>query len=147
MGGRLRGWRALPPPERAILARLLLGLPLVSLSLRVLDYKRTRRLVEWLTRHPHRRNATHDDVRTADRLAELAATAGHHGMVHATCLRQALLVYGMLRRRGLQPELKLGVRREGADFAAHAWVELSGQRLAQSDVVFAPFDQPPAVAP
>lgn len=147
MGGRLQGWKALSPPERAAFLRLLLGLPLVSLSLRLLDYTRTRRLVERLTRHPQPRNATDGDVRTADRLAQLAATAGHHGFVHATCLRQALLVYGMLRRRGLQPELKLGVRRDGGGVAAHAWVELGGQKLAQSDVVFAPFDEPPAVAP
>ena len=147
MGGRLQGWKALPWPERALLSYLLIGLPLVSLSLHALDYKRTRRLVEWLTRHPSPGSASEVDVHNADRLAQLAAIAGHRGMVQATCLRQALLVYGMLRWRGLQPELKLGVRRENGAFAAHAWVELEGQRLAQSGVEFATFDEPPESAP
>ena len=143
---RLQGWRALPPGERALMARLLVALPLVSLALRVFDYRRTRRLVEWLSRHPRPRPAAAGDIRSADRLAQLAATAGHRGLLQATCLRQALLVYGMLRRKGLQPELKLGVRREGDAFLAHAWVELAGNRLAQSDVQFASFDDPPAGA-
>lgn len=116
---------------------------MIALSLRALDYQRTRRLVEWLTRHARPRTATEDDLRNAERLAQLAAIAGHRGLVQATCLRQALMVYGMLRRRGLQPELKLGVRREKDIFSAHAWVELEGQRLAQSEVRFAAFDKPP----
>ena len=139
---RLQGWRALPPAERPVMVRLLVGLPLVALALRVLDYRRTRALVEWLSRHPSPRAATAQELREADRLAQLAATAGNRGLVQASCLRQALLVHGMLRRRGLAPELKLGVRREGEAFLAHAWVELAGTRLAQSDVQFASFDDP-----
>lgn len=127
--------------------RLLLGLPLVSISLRLLDYKRTRSLMEWMSRHPQPRVASIAEVRDADRLAQLAAMAGNRGVVKATCLRQALLVHATLRRRGLQPELKLGVRREDGGIAAHAWVELGGQRLAQTQVDFAAFDEPPAVAP
>lgn len=144
---RLQGWRALPPAERRLLVRLLVGLPLVALSLRVLDYRRTRSLVERLSRHPAPRPATAQELRDADRLAQLAATAGHRGLLQATCLRQALLVYGMLRRRGLQPELKLGVRRDGEAFLAHAWVQLAGHRLAQSDVQFASFDEPAGIPP
>jgi hypothetical protein len=144
---RLQGWRALPARERLLLLRLLAGLPLVALALRLFDYRRTRRLTEWLSRHPNPRPPSGPELREAERLAQLAATAGHNGLVKATCLRQALLVHGMLRRRGLEPELKLGVRRDGEAFAAHAWVELAGQRLAQSDVQFASFDEPPGTTP
>ena len=102
----------------------MLALPLVSLTLRLAGYKRTRRLIEWLSGHRHPRTANQADLETAYRLAQLAAIAGRRGPIQATCLRQALVVYGTLRRRGLRPELKFGVRRENDGIGAHAWVQL-----------------------
>ena len=129
---------ALPAGERLRLLLMMLALPSVSLSLRVLGYVRTVRLVEWLSRRP-RRSAGDDDLREAEALAQLVAVASRRRFVQATCLRQAVLVHGLLRRRGLQPELKLGVRREGDDIEAHAWVELEGQALAQQRLDYSPF--------
>lgn len=78
--------------------------------------------------------ATVRDIAYAKRIAELAAIAGANGPVEATCLRQSLLVYGWLRRKGLQPVLQLGVAdARGATFTAHAWVELEGERLRPGD--------------
>ena len=105
--------------------------PLLSLSLRVLGYKRTR---AWLERHSPSagaRPATPDEAIAAQRTAELASIAGRRGPVATTCLRQALAVHWLLRRRGLQPELRLGVDRIGSAPDMHAWVELEGVPLAQ----------------
>jgi len=129
----LRRWWALPPAERLHLLLLMLALPLVSLALHTAGYKRTRRVVEWLSSHPHPRAANEEDFDAARRLAQLAATAGRRGPVQTTCLRQALVVYGTLRRHGLQPELKFGVRRDGDGIGAHAWVELEHRSLDAGD--------------
>jgi hypothetical protein len=43
----------------------------------------------------------------------------------ATCLHRALARYAVLRRAGLSPGFRLGVRGE-ADLVGHAWVELDG---------------------
>jgi hypothetical protein len=60
----------------------------------------------------------------------LAQIAGRRGPVRATCLRQALVLHGWLRRRGLNPEIVIGVRRDGvAALDAHAWVELEGESI------------------
>ncbi len=147
MPSRLQGWLALPAPERVTLSWLLLGLPLVWLSLRVAGYQRTRQLVEAASRHPQPRRADAEDVRDAERLAQLAADAGIHGLVKATCLPRALVVHAALRRRGLQPALKLGVRRQAQGIEAHAWVELEGHPLAQTELDYAAFGEPPAASP
>jgi len=125
----VRRWWALEGGDRLRLPFLMLVLPVVSLTLRLAGYKRTRRLVEWLSSHRHPRAANQQELETAHRLAQLAAIAGRRGPVQATCLRQALVVYGMLRRRGLRPEFKFGVRREGDGIGAHAWVELEHRSL------------------
>lgn len=134
MAGRWQQWRRLPAHERRLLL-LLAGLqPLLSMSLRVFGYKRTRGWVERWSQADATHLADPQEQADAQRLATLAGIAGRHGPVTSTCLRQALAVYGLLRRRGLLPQLRLGVGRlQGADLDMHAWVELEGQRLAQAD--------------
>lgn len=111
---------------------MLLGLPAVHLSLSLVGYMKTRRLLERLSSGNLRREATAEDLDAARQLEHLTAIAGQHGLINATCLRQSLLLYWMLRRRGLAPELRLGVRRESGDLDAHAWVEVDGRSLDRS---------------
>ena len=128
---RWRQWRGLPPAERRQLLLLALLQPAISLALRVRGFTRTR---AWLERHsqsPRSHPATPDEASAAQRTAELASIAGRRGPVATTCLRQALAVHWLLRRRGLQPELRLGVDRIGNAPDMHAWVELEGVPLAQ----------------
>jgi hypothetical protein len=44
------------------------------------------------------------------------------------CLMQSLVLTGLLARRGIRCSLVIGVR-PGAEFGAHAWVELDGRPL------------------
>lgn len=127
MRGRLRGWLALSGQERVQFLGLAASLAAVHGSLALAGYVRTRRWVERVTAGPVKRAATRDDLQAARRLAQLARIAGRRGPVQATCLRQALVLHGWLRRRGLNPEIVIGVRRDsGVPLDAHAWVELDG---------------------
>lgn len=127
-----RSWWALPWRERVRLLQLAMLLLMSHASLVIAGYARTRRWCERLGNAPVRRVATEQDIAAAQRLVELADIAGRHGLVHATCLRQALVVTTLLRRRGLDAQLQLGVQNEGERFAAHAWVDLAGVALGQA---------------
>ena len=113
---------------------LLLELPVVSLLLAATGYKRTRRAIERCSMQAGMRSPGPGDLDSAERLAHLAALAGTRGPFPASCLRQSLLVYLLLRRRGLDPALLLGARRRDGRVDAHAWVELGGRALAQADL-------------
>jgi len=137
MLARIGKWWGLPPAQRRQFLLMLVALPLVSLSLRLFGYTRCRRWIESMsTCAAH--SATEQELRSAEVIAQLAEKAGRTGFYAATCLRQSLLVYGWLRRWGLAPELRLGVRKGIEDFAAHAWIELEGRVLAQPDPSFTP---------
>lgn len=142
MAGRLDRWIALSWRDRRRIIGCALGLPLIHASLSLFGYLRTRRWIESLsqTAAPHAANAS--ELAGAQALAKAANIAGHHGAVHATCLRQSLLVYGVLRCNHLQPVLQLGVRPTGGAFLAHAWVELEGQHLLPMDEGHQPFIEP-----
>jgi hypothetical protein len=47
----------------------------------------------------------------------------------ATCLRQSLVLYGLLERRGVSSRFCLGVAKRGAALDAHAWIECNGVTL------------------
>jgi hypothetical protein len=139
MTGRLRQWCRLPAHERRQLLVYALLLPMIHAGLHWLGLRRTQAVLHRCTPHASRRNADPATLQWAQRSAQLAAIAGRHGAVTTTCLRQALAVEAVLRRRGLQPELKFGVDRIGANPDMHAWVELDGCALAQPELRHAAF--------
>ena len=113
-----------------MLARLVFLLPAVGASLRLLGFKRTRNLLECLV--PPADLKRLDDPahpESANRIARLVAVAAHHGPYRATCLRQSLVLWWLLSRRGIAVELRIGVRKDGGELQAHAWVEHDGHAL------------------
>jgi Transglutaminase-like superfamily len=143
MPGRLAAWRALNRTDQRRLLGLACGLPVVELSLRCVGARRT---TSWLSRaikpraiHP----PTAAELQQADRLAQLAAIAGRRGLLEARCLSQAMLLTALLRRRGLDAVLQVGVRRDAGQFDAHAWVELDGHTLAQAPLQHLPLQSRP----
>ncbi|MGE4072412.1 MAG: lasso peptide biosynthesis B2 protein [Lysobacterales bacterium] len=146
---RLARWRRLPTAERRLVARVLLLLPLVDLSLRLLGFQRTWR---WMARwaRPLPSGLADPGIEpTPRRIADLARAVGAGSLWPTTCLRQALVVWLLLRRRGLQPELKIGVVSKDPPLQAHAWVEVDGKALdpdISGHAVF-PRIEPPASVP
>jgi hypothetical protein len=76
-----------------------------------------------------RRRVAEADLARASRGA-WAIRAVSRYVPQATCLTQALALYGILRRAGIDCELRLGVAKATADrLSAHAWVDDHGQVL------------------
>jgi hypothetical protein len=69
----------------------------------------------------------------------LVRVAAANGICETTCLPRSLVLCTLLRRRGAEATLRLGVRKQAGDIEAHAWVEVGGLRLdpsgAQGDFV------------
>ena len=85
------------------------------------------RLFAWADRAPRqvRRFAVDETGWVAWAVGNIAART----WMGALCLPQALAVHAMLRRRGVESRLCLGVARDGAVLAAHAWVEVGGDKV------------------
>jgi hypothetical protein len=64
-----------------------------------------------------------EDARAA---APLVDFVSRHGLIRATCLHRSLVLWWLMRRRGVTAHLKLGARRADGAFDGHAWVELDG---------------------
>jgi hypothetical protein len=74
----------------------------------------------------------HQPHPTANRIAGLVQISAAHLPARPNCLARSLALQTLLHRRGIPAELRLGVRKEGQHFEAHAWVEFDGQVLNDS---------------
>jgi transglutaminase superfamily protein len=134
----VRSWqrlRELSAPELRLLLAASALLPAMALRLRVEGLSRLRSRVE--------RVSGGRDALSIDRVARLVDIAARHSPVRVGCLPRALALQWLLRRRGIEADLRLGVRKEGDRLDAHAWVEHAGTPLMEAPGVaqrFAPFD-------
>ena len=126
---RLRKVFQLPRRERLILAQAWGLFLLADLALRAPPFThllalsrkaRVKRLDEPALARPP----------AMPRLVWLVEVAGRHSPVNATCLKKALVLSWLLRRRGIPTELRIGVaRQEGGLVKAHAWLDCDGQAV------------------
>jgi hypothetical protein len=107
----------------------LLLIPAVSVLLRVLGFQRSLSVLERLSRRRSNPKSLRSEPADARAVCRLVGTAARHGLCAATCLRQSLVVWFLLRRRGLPADLRIGVRKTADCLEAHAWVESNGCTL------------------
>jgi hypothetical protein len=65
-------------------------------------------------------------------IARIVEAVGNNSWIRFACLPRAMATQAMLRRRGVASRLCLGVAREDARMAAHAWVEIDRTALADA---------------
>lgn len=112
------------------MVRLALLLPAIDLLLRTIGFQRARAwLARWVPASALMRTVDATSLAYARRMADLARAVGGRSPWRTTCLRQALAVWLLLRRRQLPAEVRIGVIAGQAPFQAHAWVELDGVAL------------------
>ncbi len=70
-----------------------------------------------------------DAVAVIRRVARLTDLAARHHLRPMTCLRRALATQRLLAERGIVTQLRIGVRKDGEEFGAHAWLEYAGKPI------------------
>jgi Transglutaminase-like superfamily len=142
--GRWRRFRALDRADRLLVLEAAGLLVATKGSLRALGFGRTSGLLDRVLRLralPPAPGAI-DNVRL--RVEEAAGALP----LSVSCLPRSMTLWSLLRRRGIDTEIRIGVRLDDDGLAAHAWVERHGAPINDSaDVVerYPPFDR--AVSP
>lgn len=68
-------------------------------------------------------------------VARWVDVAARRGVFRSNCLHRSLTLWWLLRRRGLENELRIGVRKGSDQMEAHAWVEYAGEVLNDAPAV------------
>jgi hypothetical protein len=96
------------------------------------------RVLERMRRDTSRRTDPRGTGADYLRLGRFVAVAYDVLPLPSTCLRQSLVLHGMLERRGVASRLCLGVAKQGPALEAHAWIECNGVPI---DVAVARFGE------
>lgn len=138
----VRHYLSLSTRQRRDLLSALLLIPAVVVGLRIAGYARVVTALDRTSRQPRRstRNAPPDDARA---VADVVSIASRLGAVPSKCLDRSLVIWWMLRRRGIPAMVRFGASADPRRrIAFHAWVESSGEVVNdRSDVteLFVPF--------
>jgi hypothetical protein len=128
----LRRFRELPPGGRGLFVRALTLLPLVGLSLRLRGFRATQSTLQNLLST----QALHPDKSMTSQAAVVARavrSAAYRGLGSPSCLEKSLTLWWLLRREGIESEIRIGARKEGNTFEAHAWVDCGGAVLNEPE--------------
>lgn len=111
--------------EIPALARAWMYLLVARVALRFLPVRRVEALLAGIS--PKGRRAI-----SSARLARLVAIAARGHLLPMTCLPRSLALQALLRRQGVEADLRIGVRREAGELRAHAWIEDGGHPVGET---------------
>jgi Transglutaminase-like superfamily len=65
--------------------------------------------------------------------SQMVLAAARHSLSQPTCLERSLCLWWLLARQGIATQFRIGVRKDGEKFAAHAWVERDGVAIGEPE--------------
>ena len=149
MWEQIRRFSALERPAQGLFLRAVVLLPLISVSLQWRGFRKTKTALQhFLTASSGSQNS--DAQARAVLTAQMLRAAGRYGIVRPNCLKTSLALWWLLARQGIASDLRVGVRKDGEKFEAHAWVECGGVALNDLETThphYAAFDEALASLP
>jgi hypothetical protein len=142
MWERLRRFSGLDRRARVVFLRAAALLPLISASLHFRGFRRTHATLQKRVSSLKAVSAA-QSMGVALLAARMVRAAARHGFGHPTCLEESLALWWLLGRQGISSALRIGVRKSGGRFEAHAWVEFEGVALNEPEAMhehYAAFD-------
>ena len=118
---------ALPAEQKKLILSAAILLPIADVSLRIFGYRKTQQALTHIIGNQKKQTPPDTEQFTqAQQVAYCVRNAAQNGPYRSTCLRESLVTWWLLQRKGISTILKIGVAKENGDFKAHAWVEMSG---------------------
>jgi hypothetical protein len=143
--GTWRSFWRLSGFERGIALEAAAGLMATWVGLRFTGFRRWKRFLGWLAPRvvPDAAASSVSLEETARQVARMEEAAARNLFFGTNCLEQSLVLWWLLRIRGIGAELRIGARKDANHFEAHAWVEFRGailNGLEEEHLHFAPFE-------
>lgn len=121
---------ALSRAEQHLFLQAVCLLPVMACLPRIFGLQKVQ---SWVERSNSRFGRKKPETRTdANAIASVVLSAARYGFVRGSCLSRSMTLCYLLKRHGCAAGLRLGGRRVGESFEAHAWVEFDGRVFDES---------------
>jgi hypothetical protein len=133
MWARLRRFSALPRPAKGLFLRAVVLLPLLTVSLRVRGFGATQRFLQKFITPKKNVLPVTAFGSCAALTSRMVLAAARNSPIPSSCLERSLSLWWLLARQGMTTQFRIGVRKDGEKFAAHAWVECDGAAIGEPE--------------
>lgn len=134
MWAQLRRFNSLPGAAKADFLRALLLLPLIRTSLRLRGFRKTQKSLQRYVVGPSRAASAQAEAEAdARQTCRMVLAASRRLYKPGNCLERSLTLWWLLARRGIAAHLRIGARKTGEKFEAHAWVERNGEAIGEPE--------------
>lgn len=123
--------------KRTFLAALY-GLPKVDVQLRLYGFEKTLAKLQRIPLAPE--DKASDPATYPTRTSLLVNAAARFLFRREACLQRSLMLWFLLRKKGIESELKIGVATEDQKLQAHAWLEIDGAAVNESPHIHEQFN-------
>ena len=127
----------LSPSEIYVIFISLLLLPVVAILLKVKGFKQTQHIMSQFSKNAADSNLPKEfQLNKAQNITRMVSIAASFGAFRVKCLSKSLLSQWLLQRKGIISDLKIGTGKDvSASFNAHAWLEIQGVVINESQDV------------
>lgn len=124
----LRKFAARSWADKVLLVRAFALVCAVRAGLSVLPYRTVQRLVGCsLLPHRSEPGSPQHERSSQRRVVNSVEAVGRRLLGDKPCLTQALVAQRLMRQRGYDSVLRIGVAKDGGELLAHAWLERAGR--------------------
>lgn len=138
-------FRRLSGSQKINLLSAITLLPMTGAALRIFGFQRWKSaLAIMMPRERLNRPVTSDELEYAGEAARMITAAAREGIFRGKCLEKSMVLWFLLCRKRIPAELRIGVRQAAKGLEAHAWVEVQGTVVNDTeDAVhsYAPFSE------
>lgn len=135
--------------ERSVAIEAAVALAMTWPGLRLAGFRRWKSLLERLGPRNGGPALASCQSETVLAITRMEAAAARNLVFRPNCLERSVVLWWLLRSRGIAAELRVGARKDAQAFEAHAWVECAGRVISEAGEThrhFVPFDGPIASA-
>lgn len=107
-------------------------LPAISVSLKLRGFRATQESLQNFSVASNPGKYSSEEVANAEPVemaVRMVNAAARYGWGRPSCLEKSLALWLLLRQQGTVSSVRIGARKDGGKFQAHAWVERDGVAL------------------
>jgi hypothetical protein len=126
MLSKIKHFWLLPISHKTIFLKIITLVPLVELGVRTIGFKRVFNL---LNRFPEKTSDATEKTKLFNKHGFHMHLFQRNFPYLGRCLARSLTAWFLLKKKGIETELKFGMKKENGELLAHAWIEYEGVPL------------------
>lgn len=133
MISKIKTFFGLPGSHKWLFVKIALLVPLVELGIKTVKFKRTVKVLNFFINKTPK--TPENQLRTVRRHANYLYLYQKQFPFLGKCLARSLSLWFLLSRKGIETNLRFGMKKEDEKLLAHSWLEYKGEAIIKESEI------------